>query len=61
MLFSSIYKNDLFLHKVILITGGGSGLGRCMAQELAQLGATVFIAGRTEEKLKHTADEIISN
>ena len=61
MLFSSIYKNDLFLHKVILITGGGSGLGRCMAQELSQLGATVFIAGRTEEKLKRTAAEIISS
>lgn len=61
MIFPSIYKNDLFLHKVILITGGGSGLGRCMAQELAQLGATVFIAGRTEEKLKRTADEIISS
>ncbi|HAZ13039.1 MAG: 2,4-dienoyl-CoA reductase [Bdellovibrionales bacterium GWA2_49_15] len=61
MTFPSIFKTDLFLNKVILITGGGSGLGRCMAQELAHLGATVFIAGRTEEKLKRTVEEVTAS
>ncbi len=58
MQFSSVFRKDLFVDKVILITGGGSGLGRCMAFELAQLGATVFIAGRTPEKLQKTVEEI---
>ncbi|MCO5112389.1 MAG: SDR family oxidoreductase, partial [Burkholderiaceae bacterium] len=39
-------------------TGGGSGIGRCTAHELASLGARVVISGRTAEKLDRVAQEI---
>jgi citronellol/citronellal dehydrogenase len=43
---------------VILVTGGGSGIGRCTAHELASLGAHVVLVGRNPEKLSNTAQEI---
>ena len=56
--YQSIYRPDLFAGKVAFITGGGTGLGRCTAHELASLGATVVIAGRRAEKLEETQAEI---
>ena len=56
--FESIFRPDLFRDQVILVTGGGSGIGRCTAHELAALGATVVIAGRRREMLEKTAAEI---
>jgi short-subunit dehydrogenase involved in D-alanine esterification of teichoic acids len=41
-----------------LITGGGGGLGRAMAEELISMGKSVIVAGRTEASLKETAAEI---
>lgn len=35
--YNSIYKSDLFKGQVIIVTGGGSGIGRCTAHELAAL------------------------
>ncbi|RME04054.1 MAG: SDR family oxidoreductase [Planctomycetota bacterium] len=43
---------------VILITGGGSGLGKSMAQTLAQLGAKITILGRRQSVLEEAAQEI---
>ena len=40
------------------VTGAGSGIGRCVAHELAALGATVVLSGRTQEKLDRVAAEI---
>ena len=58
MPYASIFRQDLFDGQVGIITGGGSGIGRCIAHELASLGATVVLASRTEEKLSTVAGEI---
>lgn len=47
--------------QVILITGGGSGLGKSMAAYFASLGAGLVLVGRTADKLKAAADEIASS
>jgi citronellol/citronellal dehydrogenase len=56
--FDSIFRPGLFDDQVILVTGGGSGLGRCIAHELACLGATPILAGRREEPLQQVIAEI---
>lgn len=58
MTYRSGFRPGLFDGQTILIPGGGGGLGRCIAHELAALGASVVLAGRTMEKLERTADEI---
>ena len=58
MSYQSIFRADAFADKVIIVTGGGSGIGRCTAHKLASLGAQVIITGRKIEKLEKTAAEI---
>jgi NAD(P)-dependent dehydrogenase (short-subunit alcohol dehydrogenase family) len=53
-----MFTPDLLRNKSILITGGGTGLGRGMAQRFLELGATVYICGRREEVLQQTAAEL---
>jgi citronellol/citronellal dehydrogenase len=58
MPYNSIYKERMFDGKTVIVTGGGSGIGRCAAHELASLGARVALVGRTQEKLDRVAAEI---
>ncbi|MBM6545405.1 SDR family oxidoreductase [Janibacter sp. YIM B02568] len=58
MSYQSIYAPGLFVGQTILVTGGGSGIGRCTAHELAHLGARVVITGRKQEKLDAVVEEI---
>ena len=53
-----MFQTDLLKDQHILITGGGTGLGRSMALRFAGLGARIFLAGRREEPLRETAAEI---
>lgn len=53
-----MYQRDLLAGRAILITGGGTGLGRSMALRFAELGAKLFLTGRREEPLKQTCDDI---
>jgi citronellol/citronellal dehydrogenase len=56
--FESVFRPGLFDGQVILVTGGGTGIGRCTAHELAALGAMVVIGARRRELLEKTAAEI---
>jgi citronellol/citronellal dehydrogenase len=56
--YRSVFAAGLYAGEVIWVTGGGSGIGRCVAHELAALGATVVISGRKAEKLERVAAEI---
>lgn len=58
MSYDSVYKPGLFAEQTILVTGGGSGIGRCVAHELAHLGAHVVLVGRKQDKLEATCGEI---
>jgi len=58
MSYRSIFRPGLFSAQTILVTGGGSGIGRCIAHELASLGAHVVLAGRKVEKLQAVEAEI---
>jgi citronellol/citronellal dehydrogenase len=58
MAYASIFNADLFSGQTIIVTGGGSGIGRCTAHELAALGANVLLVGRKPEKLEKVAAEI---
>ena len=56
--YRSVFRPDLFAGQTMWVTGGGSGIGRCVAHELASLGATVVISGRKAEKLERVRAEI---
>jgi NAD(P)-dependent dehydrogenase (short-subunit alcohol dehydrogenase family) len=56
-----MFQTDLLKSKRILITGGGTGLGRAMAERFLQLGATVYICGRRADVLEQTCKELASS
>ena len=56
-----MFKKDLLKGKRILVTGGGTGLGKEMASHYAEHGADLYICGRRENVLKDTAEQLIDN
>ena len=59
--YRSAFAPGLFSGRVVVVTGGGSGIGRCTAHELASLGAHVVLVGRSLAKLQDTAGEIVAD
>ena len=55
---AKMLRDDALKGKVIVITGGGSGLGKAMTKYFMELGAQVAISSRDLEKLKNTAKEL---
>ncbi|MEL6964060.1 MAG: SDR family oxidoreductase [Pseudomonadota bacterium] len=53
-----MFQPDLLAGKHVLITGGGTGLGRSMAEHLLELGAEIAICGRREDVLAETAEAL---
>ena len=53
-----MFQKDILKGKRILVTGGGTGLGKEMASEYAELGAEVYICGRRQTVLDETVKEI---
>jgi citronellol/citronellal dehydrogenase len=56
--YRSVFRSGLFEGQSVVVTGGGSGLGRCTAHELASLGAHVALVGRQLVKIEAVAAEI---
>jgi citronellol/citronellal dehydrogenase len=59
--YRSVFAPGLFAGQVVVVTGGGSGIGRCTAHELAALGAHVVLVGRKLAKLHDVASEIAAD
>lgn len=59
--YDSIFRNGLFADQVHVVTGGGSGIGRCVAHEVASLGGRIALVGRKAEKIAAVAKEIVED
>ena len=54
----SVFRKDLFLDKVAIVTGGGTGIGKAISKELSLLGCWVVIASRNFERLSGAANDL---
>src|SRR5437867_13434991 len=53
-----MFQADLLQDKVILVTGGGTGLGRAMGERFLELGAKLAICGRRQEVAEQAAADM---
>ncbi len=56
--YRSVFRPGLFAGRTMVVTGGGSGLGRCTVHELASLGGDLALVGRQQAKLDAVAAEL---
>ena len=56
-----MFTSDLLKNKRFLVTGGGTGIGRALAERFLQLGATGYICGRRAEVVQKTATELATS
>jgi citronellol/citronellal dehydrogenase len=61
MPYQSTLRAGIFAGKTLIVSGGGSGIGRCTTHELASLGANVVLIGRNEDKLHKVLGEILED
>ncbi|MHC4836620.1 MAG: SDR family oxidoreductase [Planctomycetota bacterium] len=55
---STIFRPDLLKDRVVVVTGGGTGIGKAIVEECAALGAKIAIGARKPERLKAVADAL---
>jgi citronellol/citronellal dehydrogenase len=53
-----MFQPQLFKDKIVLVTGGGSGIGYTIAKQYLDLGATVYIASRNKKKIDKAVGEL---
>jgi len=53
-----MFNKDLFGNKIVLVTGGGSGIGFTIAKQFLEHGATVYIASRKQERIDKAVAEL---
>lgn len=53
-----MFQKDLFKNKIVLVTGGGSGIGYTIAKQYLELGAVVYIASRNVQKIEKAISEL---
>uniref|UniRef100_A0A672FJZ4 Peroxisomal trans-2-enoyl-CoA reductase n=2 Tax=Salarias fasciatus TaxID=181472 RepID=A0A672FJZ4_SALFA len=58
MAAASVFRPGLFKHKVAIVTGGGTGIGKAISAELLELGCNVVISSRKTERLEAAAQEM---
>ncbi|XP_030608213.1 peroxisomal trans-2-enoyl-CoA reductase [Archocentrus centrarchus] len=58
MAASSVFRPGLFNHKVAIVTGGGTGIGKAISAELLELGCSVVISSRNADRLQAAAQEM---
>ena len=54
----TVFRDDLYAGKVVLVSGAGSGIGKAIAFLLARLGATLVVCGRKLDALEDCADKL---
>jgi NAD(P)-dependent dehydrogenase (short-subunit alcohol dehydrogenase family) len=54
----TMFRDDLLSGKTIIVTGGGTGLGKSMATRFGELGANLVIASRREQVIQDAAEEL---